>query len=53
MFSSTVIFLFAALLTGWLGFGTLAGHAARIAKVLCVVFLVLFVLSLYPASGAG
>jgi uncharacterized membrane protein YtjA (UPF0391 family) len=53
MFSSTVLFLVAALITGWLGFGTLAGHAARGAKLLCVVFLVLFAVNMYRTIGTG
>jgi uncharacterized membrane protein YtjA (UPF0391 family) len=53
MFSATVLYLFAALLTGWLGFGTLAGHAARVAKVLCVAFLVLFIIGVMRDGGGG
>jgi uncharacterized membrane protein YtjA (UPF0391 family) len=40
------IFLLIALLSGVLGFGVVAGTAATIAKVLFVIFLVLFVASL-------
>jgi uncharacterized membrane protein YtjA (UPF0391 family) len=40
------IFLLIALLSGVLGFGVVAGTAATIAKVLFVIFLVLFAASL-------
>jgi len=53
MFSSTVLYLLAALISGWLGFGPLAGHAARAAKFVCVVFLVLFVVTMYRDGGAS
>jgi uncharacterized membrane protein YtjA (UPF0391 family) len=46
MLNYAVIFLIIALLAGVLGFGAIAGTAAAIAKVLFVVFLVLFVASL-------
>jgi len=42
----TVVFLIVAIIAGALGFGSLAGVAASIAKVLFFVFLVLFVLAL-------
>jgi len=41
-----LMFLVIALVAAVLGFGTLAGAAAWIAKVLFVLFLVLFVVSL-------
>jgi uncharacterized membrane protein YtjA (UPF0391 family) len=41
-----IVFLIIAIVAGILGFGTLSGTAAWIAKVLVVVFLVLFVVSL-------
>ena len=46
MLSYAAIFLIIALLAGVLGFGVIAGTAAQIAKVLFVLFLVLFVFSL-------
>ena len=46
MLNYALIFLIVALLAGVLGFGVIAGTAATIAKVLFVVFLVLFVVSL-------
>ena len=42
-----VTFLVIALVAGILGFGVIAGTAASIAKVLFVLFLVLFVISLF------
>lgn len=42
MLSLPVILLFAALVSGWAGFGALTGNAARLAKFLCVAFLLLF-----------
>ena len=41
-----IIFLIIAIIAGALGFGSLSGTAAWIAKVLVLVFLVLFVVSL-------
>lgn len=46
MLSWAVLFLVVALIAGVLGFGVVAGTAAWIAKVLFVLFLVLFVVSL-------
>jgi uncharacterized membrane protein YtjA (UPF0391 family) len=46
MLSYAVTFLIIALIAGVLGFGVIAGTAATIAKVLFVVFLVLFIASL-------
>ena len=46
MLSYAVTFLLFALLAGVLGFGVIAGTAASIAKVLFVIFLVLFIASL-------
>jgi uncharacterized membrane protein YtjA (UPF0391 family) len=43
----SVIFLIVALLAGVLGFGVIAGTAALIAKVLFIIFLVLFIASLF------
>lgn len=42
----TLIFLVVALLSAALGFGALAGAAAAIAKVLFIIFLALFLVSL-------
>lgn len=46
MLQYALIFLVVAIIAGVLGFGTLSGTAAWIAKVLVVVFLVFFVISL-------
>jgi uncharacterized membrane protein YtjA (UPF0391 family) len=42
-----ITFLLIALIAGLLGFGIIAGTAATIAKVLFLVFCVLFVVSLF------
>ncbi len=47
MVSYAIIFLLLALIAGVLGFGVIAGTAASIAKVLLLVFFVLFVVSLF------
>lgn len=52
MLSYALIFLVVALLAGVLGFGVIAGTAATIAKVLFVLFLVLFVASLMRGKRA-
>ena len=46
MLSWAVTFLIIALIAAVLGFGGIAGTAVGIAKILCVVFLVLFIISL-------
>jgi uncharacterized membrane protein YtjA (UPF0391 family) len=45
-----IAFLLIALLAGILGFGVVAGTGASIAKVLFVIFLVLFIASLFRAK---
>ncbi|HLP01514.1 MAG TPA: DUF1328 family protein [Opitutaceae bacterium] len=52
MLSYTVLFLVIALLAGALGFGVISGTAALIAKVFFVLFLVLFVASLFRLRKA-
>jgi uncharacterized membrane protein YtjA (UPF0391 family) len=47
MLSYALTFLLVALIAGLLGFGVIAGTAALIARVLFVLFLGLFVLSLF------
>ena len=47
MLSYTITFLLIAILAGILGFGVIAGTAATIAKVLFLVFLVLFIASMF------
>ena len=46
MLRYALIFLIVAIVAGVLGFGALSGTAAWIAKVLVLVFVVLFVVSL-------
>ena len=52
MLNYAVIFLVIALLAGVLGFGVIAGTAATIAKVLFIIFLVLFIASLLRGRKA-
>ena len=47
MLNWAITFLIIALIAAVLGFGVLAGTAMQIAKILFVVFLVLFVLSFF------
>jgi len=42
----SIVFLLIAILAGVLGFGVIAGTAALIAKVLFIIFLVLFIATL-------
>lgn len=51
MLSYSVIFLLIAILAGALGFGVIAGTAATIAKILFVIFLILFVVALIRGRG--
>ncbi|MCO8122023.1 DUF1328 domain-containing protein [Stieleria sp. TO1_6] len=46
MLSWALTFLVIALIAGVLGFGVVAGTAAYIAKILFVVFLILFIIGL-------
>ena len=46
MLGWAITFLVIALIAAILGFGVIAGTAAAVAKVLCVVFIVLFLISL-------
>ena len=52
MLSYALLFLLVALAAGVLGFGVIAGTAATIAKVLFVIFLVLFLASLFRGKRA-
>ena len=52
MLSWALTFLIIALIAAVLGFGVVAGTAAMIAKVLFLVFLVLFVISLIAGRRA-
>jgi len=46
MLRYAIIFLLVAIVAGFFGFGQLEGTAAWIAKVLFVIFLILFILGL-------
>lgn len=50
MLSYAITFLIIALIAGILGFGVIAGTAAMIAKVCFVIFLVLFIISLFSGK---
>lgn len=52
MLHYAVVFLIIALIAGLFGFGVIASTAAGIAKVLFLVFLVLFVVSLLMGRRA-
>ena len=52
MLSYALTFLVVALIAGVLGFGVIAGTAATIAKVLFIVFLVLFIASFFRGKRA-
>jgi uncharacterized membrane protein YtjA (UPF0391 family) len=52
MLSYAVTFLIIAIIAGVLGFGVIAGTAAMIAKVLFVLFLILFLASLFGGKRA-
>jgi uncharacterized membrane protein YtjA (UPF0391 family) len=47
-----LLFLVVAIIAAVFGFGGVAADAAWIAKILCFVFLVLFVVSLIMGRGA-
>jgi uncharacterized membrane protein YtjA (UPF0391 family) len=46
MLSYAIVFLLIAIVAGILGFGVIAGTAALFARVLFLVFIVLFIFSL-------
>jgi uncharacterized membrane protein YtjA (UPF0391 family) len=52
MLNYAFTFLVIALLAGILGFGVIAGTAASIAKILFILFLVLFFVSLLRGKRA-
>ena len=52
MLNSALWFLVFALVAGLLGFGFLAGLAADIARVLFLIFIVLFIVGLISRRGA-
>jgi uncharacterized membrane protein YtjA (UPF0391 family) len=51
MLGYAIVFLIAAIIAGILGFGVIAGTAALIAKILFVIFLILFIVSLFRRRG--
>ena len=51
MLQWSILFLVIALVAGALGFGVLSATAAGIAKILFVVFLVIFLVSLIAGRG--
>lgn len=53
MLNYALIFLLIAFIAGVLGFGVIAGTAAAIAKGLFLIFLVLFVVSLFHGRRRG
>ena len=52
MLNYALSFLLIAIVAGILGFGVVAGTAAYIAKALFVIFLVLFIASLFRGRKA-
>ncbi len=48
-----IIFLVVALIAGVLGFGGIAGTSMGIAKILAILFVILFVISLIMHSVRG
>jgi len=53
MLNWTLTFLVLALIAGLLGFTDLAGAAAGVAQVLCIVFLTLVVISAFSRMLTG
>ena len=53
MLSWAITFLIIAIVAAGLGFGGIAGAATGIAKILFIVFLVLFVASFFFGRGRG
>jgi uncharacterized membrane protein YtjA (UPF0391 family) len=51
MLGYAIGFLIVAIIAGILGFGVIAGTAALIAKILFVIFLILFIVSLFRRRG--
>ncbi len=51
MLNYALLFLIIAVVSGFLGFGVVAGTAAMFAKVLFTVFLALFAFSLFVRPG--
>jgi uncharacterized membrane protein YtjA (UPF0391 family) len=51
MLKWAIIFAVVSLITGWLGFGSVSGATATIAKVLFACFVILFLLALLAVIG--
>ena len=51
MLKWAIILAIVSVVTGWLGFGTLSGVTASIAKVLFAIFIILFLLALLAFFG--
>ena len=51
MLKWAIIFAIISLITGWLGFGTLSGATATIAKVLFGIFVIIFLIALLAVIG--
>lgn len=51
MLKWAIIFAIISLVAGWLGFGTLSGAAASIAKVLFAIFVIIFLIALLAVIG--
>ncbi|WP_049623659.1 DUF1328 domain-containing protein [Frateuria defendens] len=51
MLKWAIIFAIVSLVSGWLGFGTLSGVTATIAKVLFAIFVILFLIALLAVIG--
>jgi uncharacterized membrane protein YtjA (UPF0391 family) len=51
MLKWAIILAIVSLVTGWLGFGTVSGIAATIAKVLFAIFVILFLLAILAVIG--
>ncbi|WP_233839981.1 DUF1328 domain-containing protein [Dyella sp. 2HG41-7] len=51
MLKWAIIFAIISLLSGWLGFGTLSGVAATIAKVLFAIFVIIFLFAVLAVIG--
>ena len=52
MLAYSILFLLVAVVAGVLGFGVIAGTAALVAKILFVIFLILFVIALLRSRSS-
>lgn len=51
MLKWAIIFAIVSLVTGWMGFYSVAGITATIAKVLFAIFLILFLIAVLATVG--